>query len=148
MKWQTERSRSVVIFTTTLKHKENDVSYKEPEPFVQVGDTILTNSGKELEDDQEKLVMVPERDEEGELTGRLVEEFNGVYHTHRNARSRVWLPNGKVVRILVEVDGVVNKVNPLAVMPSNCKINELQPAYVRVRMEDPTTRIPTGAEIV
>ncbi len=119
------------------------MAYKEPERFVKVGDVILINSGKELEDDQEKLVMVPERDEEGELTGRDVEEFNGAYHTHRNARTRVWLKNGKVLRILVEVDGVVDKVNPLAVMPSKCKVDERQSAYVRVRMEDPTTNAPT-----
>ncbi len=117
--------------------------YKEPERFVKVGDTILINSGKELADDQEKLIMVPERDEEGELTGRDVEEFNGAYHVHRNARTRVWLKNGVTVRILVEVDGVVDKVNPLAVMPSKCKVDECQSAYVRVRMEDPTTNTPT-----
>ncbi len=119
------------------------MGYKEPEPFVKVGDTILINSGKELEDDQEKLVMVPERDDEGKLTGREVEEFNGTYHVHRNATSRVWLKNGKTLRILVEVDGLVDKDNPLTVIPIECKINERQPVYVRVRMEDPTTNTPT-----
>ncbi len=120
------------------------MAYKDSKAFVEVGDTIMVNSGKELEDDQPKTVMVPERDEEGELTGRDVEVFNSQYHIHRNSRSRVILPNGKPFRLLAEIGGVVDFVNPVAVMNSKCKVNERQPFYVRVRMEDPITNIPTA----
>ncbi len=121
------------------------LAYTPPTDYVEVGDTILTHAGKELDDDQPKTIMVAERDEEGELTGRDVEEFNSLYHVHRNARSRVWLKNGNVLRILAEVNGVVDTVNPLVTVRGNCKITERQPVYVRVRLEKPTTNIPTAS---
>ena len=75
------------------------MAYKEPEPFMKVNDTILVNSGQEVEL-QERLIG-------GELNPNFV--------VYRNAGCRLYFKNGTSIRVLIEVDGVVDKDNPLAI---------------------------------
>ena len=103
------------------------MAYKEPINFKQVGDEILTNFGQEVELQERK----------------IGDELNPNFVHCRNANSRIWLKNGKTLRILAEIDGVVDKDNPLAVASSSCEKLELQPFYVRIRVEEPTINIPT-----
>ncbi len=95
--------------------------YKEPTGFIETDDKILTNYDQEVE--------LHEREIDGEPNPRFTRD--------RNANSRIWLKNGKRVRILVEVDGVVDKDNPLAVGFAVCGPLEKQPFYVRFRAEPP-----------
>ena len=119
--------------------------YTEPTAYKEVGDEILTNFGQEAElHDRTVMVDIMEVvDDEEVPTGEQVEEPNDNFTRHRNANSRVWLKNRKALRILVEVDGVVDTQNPLAVVNSSCGAAERQPVYVRVRPEEPTDNLPT-----
>ena len=118
------------------------MAYKEPINFKQVGDEILTNFGQEVEL-KERKILGDIVDEEGVPTGEQGQIPNPEFTKCRNANSRIWLKNGKTLRILAEIDGVVDKDNPLAVASSSCEKLELQPFYVRIRVEEPTINIPT-----
>ncbi len=95
------------------------MAYKEPTTWKESGDEILTNFGQEVELQEREIDDKP----------------NPLFQKYRNANSRVWLKNGKTLRILAEVDGVVDTANALAVVKSSCKTTEYQPVYVRVRVE-------------
>ncbi len=105
--------------------------YKEPTAFKESGDQIFTNFGQETE--------LQER--------RIGDEPNPEFTKRRNTGSRVWLKNGKTLRILAEVDGVVDTINPLAVVKSSCKATERQPVFVRVRIEEATGKLPTDSAL-
>lgn len=106
--------------------------YKKPTDFKEVGDEILTNFGQEVE--------LQER----EIGGNPNPEFV----KRRNANSRIFLKNSKTVRILAEIDGVVDTTNALAKIVTSCKAIQRQPVSVRVRVEEPTTKIPTNPSLV
>ncbi len=108
------------------------MAYKEPKPFVKVNDTILVNSGQEVE--------LQEREIAGELNPNFV--------VYRNASCRVYLKNGQRLRILAEIDGVVDRDNPLAIAKAACEPLERQTIFVRTRIEPPTEDIPTEPEVI
>ena len=103
------------------------MTYQEPTRFKESGDQIFTNFGQEVELQEREIDSKP----------------NPEFVKRRNANSRVWLKGGKTVRILAEIDGVVDKTNALAKVVSSCKVSERQPVSVRVRLEEPSTEIPT-----
>ena len=106
------------------------MAYKEPKPFAQVGDTIIVNSGQEVE--------FQEREIDGKPNPRFV--------VYRNASSRVYLKNGTPIRVLIEVGGVVDTDHPLATGKAVCGPLEQQPFFNRFRAEEPTKNIPTEPE--
>ncbi len=108
------------------------MAYKPPIVYKQVGDEIFTNIGQEVE--------LMEREVDGQP--------NSLFVKYRNANSRVWIKNGKTLRVLAEVDGVVDKDNPLATGVVVCELLERQPFYVRVRVEEPTKNVPIYEEII
>ena len=107
------------------------MAYKEPEPFVKVGDVTLVNYGQGVE-----------------LQDRLIGgEPNPEFVSHRNAGCRVYVKNGVPIRILVEIGGVIYKDNPLATGVGSCGPLEQQPFFIRLRAEEPTEDIPTAPEV-
>ena len=106
--------------------------YKEPTEFKKVGDVILTNFGQEVE--------LQER--------RINDEPNSTFTQYSHAKGRIWLKNGKTLRILVEVVGVIDKNNPIATGVASCKPLEYQTFYIRARVEKPTSNIPVDEQIL
>ena len=103
------------------------MAYKEPTAFKELDGTVLTNYGQEVELQEREIDDKP----------------NPLFVKYRNASSRIWLKNGKTLRILAEVDGVVDKDNPLAVGVAQCGPLEWQSFYNRLRVEKPIAIVPT-----
>ena len=100
--------------------------YKEPMSYAKTGDVIFANAGQEVE--------LLEREVDGKL--------NPLFVKYRNASARIYAKNGDIVRILFECNGVVDTSNPLAAGKVICKSTERQPFYSRLRVEEPTEKIP------
>jgi len=107
------------------------MAYKKPIPYVKVGDVVLTNTGQEVE--------FQEREIDGEANPEFVKR--------RNASSRVWLKSGQRVRVLFEIDGVVDTVNPAAIGTASCGGTEVQAFYVRVRQEPAQASAPSNPSL-
>jgi len=110
-------------------------AYTPPIAYEEAGDRVFTNAGQTLE-----------------LQARTIDgKPNPDFHKYRNASPRVWLRNGDVFRVLVELNGeVINQ--SLGEGVASCAENKRQPLYVRVRLEDeadePTEEVAEFEEVV
>ncbi len=118
------------------------MAYKKPTPYVKVGDVVLTNVGQEVEL-VSRTTTVDVRDEDGIRTGEKVLGPNPLFSKYSNASSRAKLKNGQRIRVLFEIDGVVDTVNPAAIGTALCGVTERQSFYVRVRQEPPQASAPS-----
>ena len=95
-------------------------SYTPPTPYVENTDRVFTNVGKVLE---------------------LVATDDPNYLTYAKSRSRAYLKNGDTYRVLIEVNGTITEV--CASGTAVCKETEVQPVYIKARVEQPCPKAPT-----
>lgn len=97
------------------------MAYQKPVIYAKTNQAIFTDYGQEVE-----------------LQKRIVaDKPNDNFVGYRNANSRVFLKNGQVIRLLAEIDGQVDLEYPLATGTAFAKLGQLQPFYVRFRIEEP-----------
>ena len=121
-------------------------AYKEPTPWKEVGDVTMTSVGGDMEL-VSKTAMLPEYDENGKPTGKITEQFNPEYHRKSNMGPRLFFKNNVPVRILYEVDGVVDKANPLVSITAKCGLTERQALFGQFRLEVPVANAPIDPSI-
>ncbi len=118
------------------------MAYKDPEPFVEVDDRVFSNTGQEVEL-VNRTALVDELDVDGKPTGEKVVGPNPLFTKYRNANSRAWSKDADVWEVVWRRKGVPASEQVMATGTSSCKVAERQPIYVRVRVEEPSTNVPT-----
>ncbi len=103
------------------------LAYTPPTDYIENADRVFTNVGQRVE-----------------LQARIVDgKPNSQFVIRRNANSRVWTQNGDDWEVVWRRVGVPTSEQVIATGLSSCKADEYQPVYVRVRIEEPTTNLPT-----